>query len=100
MRLIVPCVVAVLVGCGSGTVGDTVIESTPAAAPPVKAMLEEVAESGQLGSGAMEIRDTLENMKAAGEPKAEELLSDMTKLEGAGSPDAIKKQAKAMADKL
>jgi hypothetical protein len=89
---------AALAGC-SGTVSDTEVEVTPTVTP-AKAMLEGVAESGQLGSGAMEIRSALETMKASGDPKADELLKDLSELETTTNPAQIKQKAAAMAAKL
>ena len=105
MRILQSACVAlacILVGCGgSSTVGDTYVDTDQETQPPaVKASLEEVAESGQLGSAGYEIREQLEMMKNSGDAKAEGLLADLDKLESAGNPAAIKKLAKEMADKL
>ena len=83
----------VVVGCG-GTVEDNpqVVDEVQT---PAKAMLEEVAESGELGSAAMEIREALQT-----HPKSEEMLAELTKIEGLSRPADVKKKAKALADKL
>lgn len=96
-RLLVPCVAAALLGCGSG---DTVIESTPQETPAVKAMLQDIAELGEVGSGGYEIREQLEMMKTSGDAKADELLEDLNELESLSKPPAIKKKAAEMAEKL
>lgn len=87
-----------IVGCGSANIPDTAV--TPPPAPPVKAMLDDVAKSGELGSGASLIREALEAMKATDAAKAEELLKEMTALEGLSDPAKIKAKAKAMSAKL
>jgi hypothetical protein len=89
---------AAFAGCGS-TVSDNpvAVETQP---PPAKKMLESVAQSGELGSGAMEIRDALQKMKEAGDPKADELLADLDQLQTMSDPNAVKKKAAEMAAKL
>ncbi|MFN9717499.1 MAG: hypothetical protein ACK58L_02330 [Planctomycetota bacterium] len=87
-----------IVGCGAANIPETAV--TPPAAPPVKAMLDDVAKSGELGSGASLIREALEAMKATDAAKADELLKEMTALEGLNDPAKIKAKAKAMSDKL
>lgn len=83
-----------LAGCGVNEVEEKV---APAGPPPVKAMLEGVAQTGELGSGAMEIREGIEKLDG---PKAEELKNDLAELEKATTPEEVKAKAKAMADKL
>ena len=92
------CASSFFAGC-SGTVSDNPVEVEQAQIP-VKSMLEDVAQSGELGSGAQEIRDALDQMKASGDPKADELLSDLDELERMTSPAAVKRKAQEMADKL
>jgi len=87
-----------MMGCGAANIPETPV--TPAAPPAVKAVLMEVANSGELGSSASTIRDELEAMKATDSVKAEALLSALTELEGIEDPDEIKAGAKAMADQL
>ena len=85
------------VGCGA-TVPDTAVE-VEVQEVPVKAVLEDVANTGELGSVGMEIEESLQKMKADGHPKADELLADYEELKSA-SGAKLKSQAKAMADKL
>jgi len=73
---------------------DPVQEATPDAAN-AKTMLEEVAESGQVGSGAMLLRESLENVE-----QSEALLADMDELEGLTDEEAIKAKAQEMIGKL
>jgi hypothetical protein len=86
-----------LAGCSNRPAPVSV---TPPAPPPVKAMLEEVANSGQLGSGAESIRTALEGMKATDSAKAEALLNDLAALEKMTGEAKIKAKAKEMAGKL
>jgi len=87
---------AVLVlGC-SGSESKSVTPPAPApAAQAAKAMLEEIGETGELGSGAMELREDLEKVDGS-----QALLSDLDALEGLTDPAQIKEKAKAMASKL
>lgn len=97
------CLVLMLccAGCDSGGGSSATDDSTLVGqSPPAKDMLLEIAQSGEVGSGSMGLRESLEGMKATDSAKAEELLGDLDKLEGASSPDEVKRLAKEMADKL
>lgn len=89
-----------VLGCGGGTAHIPETSVTPPPPTPAKQMLSDIAESGEVGSGASMIRDALEAMKSTDAAKAEELLSELTELEGMGDPNKIKAKAKSMADKL
>lgn len=89
------------VGCGGGSNVPPPQSVTPPAAPPAaKQMLLNVAESGELGSGEMSIREDLTKLKATDAAKADSLLQDLDQLKAATDPEQIKSMAKAMADKL
>ena len=87
-----------ITGCGPGQLPSETV--TPVAPPAAKAQLMDVATSGELGSSASAIRESLEALKATDSAKAEELLNELTALEGLVDPNQIKAKAKAMADKL
>jgi hypothetical protein len=87
----------VAAGCGGSLPTQDV---TPPAPPAAKAQLMDVANSGELGSAASSIRESLEALKATDSTKADELLKELTELEGLGDPNKIKAKAKSMADKL
>lgn len=89
---------AALTGCGGANIPEESV--TPPPASPVKAMLMDVANSGELGSGASMIRDGLEAMKATDPAKATALLEELTALEGLEEPEEIQAKAKEMADEL
>jgi hypothetical protein len=102
MRVLLVVLVAAIAGCGAKSFDSVTVEPLPAvpAAQKAKTLLEEVAKTGELGSGAEEIKMTLEELKSADVAKGDELLKDMQQLEAARDPSAIKSKAKAMADKL
>lgn len=84
-------------GCGS----DTSVKVTPQPqSNALKATLQDIAASGELGSGADGLPAQLEELKATDPAKGEALLADYEKLKTASGPEAIKAAAKAMADKL
>jgi hypothetical protein len=86
-----------VVGCGPT---DTVVEVEEVVVP-AKAMLEDVAETGELGSASMEIRDALEGMKVEGDAaKADALLKELDELDALSDPNQIKKKASSMAGQL
>lgn len=100
VRIWAVAVVVALVGC----TGDKPIPVAPPAAQSAtasaKAVLDEVAQTGNRGSGMMQLRQDLEKLKQTDATRGTELLSDLDALEAASQPEAIKAKAKAMADKL
>ena len=86
------------IGCGAANIPETAVTPTPP--PPVKAILMDVANSGELGSTASTVRENLEAMKATDSVKADSLLTELTELEGLTDPDQIKAKAAAMAEQL
>ncbi|MBM3970290.1 MAG: hypothetical protein FJ302_10560 [Planctomycetes bacterium] len=99
LSLIVVSVLAGVVGCGGSELPKPV-SVTPAAPPALKAMLENVVETGEVGSGAEQIRAELEKLKQTDDAKGTALLTDLDKLEKLSDPDAVKTAAKAMVGKL
>jgi len=91
---------AFVAGCGSNLPARVSVTPPPAAASPVKQMLLDVPQSGQLGSGTESLRADLEKMKSSDESKAKALLSDLDRLQKMNDPEAIKTLAKQMADQL
>lgn len=83
-------------GCGSASPPP----KPPAAPVMVKAALQEIAASGEFGSGVEELERQLEAMKATDPAKANALLADYKELRSLRNSQAIKTKAKAMVDKL
>jgi len=90
---------AAMTGCGGGA-NIPEVSVTPPPPSPVKAMLMDVANTGELGSGASMIREGLEAMKATDPAKASVLLEELTVLEGLEDPAEIQAKAKSIADEL
>lgn len=99
LRIVVLLSIVALFGCQSESVSVEQPEALPAA-ENAKVLLEGVAETGQLGSGAMSLRESLEELKQADAAKADPLLADLDELESLTDPAAIKAKAREMADKL
>ena len=94
LKTVMLLAVLLVVGCSSESESVTPV-SAPPAAQSAKATLEEIAETGELGSAAMTLRESLE---AFDEGKA--LLTDLDALEALTDPAQIKAKAKEMAGKL
>jgi len=95
LRILMLLVVVVVIGC-QGSESERV--QAPAALPPAdnaKAILQTAAESGELGSAAMELRENLEQLD-----NSEELLADLDALEAMTDPNEIKAKAQELLDKL
>ena len=99
LRIVVLLSLVALLGCQPESVSVDQPDALPAA-ENAKAMLEGVAETGELGSGAMELRESLEEIKQTDAAKADPLLADLDALESLADPAAIKAKAKEMLDKL
>ena len=98
---ILPVLIALAgVGCSSQPAPVAVQQTTTPAADKAKAVLQDVANSGELGSGLEELKMALEELKQSDAAKAEELLQDLQKLESSGGGDAAKSQAEQMLGKL
>lgn len=89
----------VVVGCGGSDLPSPV-SVTPAAPPALKGLLEDIANSGELGSGSMTIPDELNNLEKTDAAKGKELKDEFARLQKLTDPEAIKAQAKKMAAKL
>jgi hypothetical protein len=94
--------VAALVGCGTKSFESVAVDTLPTVPPAQKAktLLEGVASTGQPGSGAEEIRMTLEELKKTDAAKGDQLLNDMKQLEATPEGPGMMAKAKAMAGKL
>ena len=83
------------VGCGSGPAPIAVEAPAEASgSEAAKAILNGIAETGEVGSASEELRTSLESMGKS------ELLGDVDALESAASPDAAKAKAKEILGKL
>ena len=93
--------VLALVGCGGG---DKPVNVTPPAQLPAaqnaKITLQEIANTGQMGSAMMLLRENLEQLKKSDAAKGGPLVSDLDALEKETDVERIKAKAKEMADKL
>ena len=63
-------------------------------------MLDNVATSGELGSGADALKTELSNLAKTDEAKAKALVADLEKMQKLSDPEAVKALAKQMAGKL
>lgn len=93
------CLSVSVIGCGGSDIPKPVAV-TPAAPPALKAMIESVASSGELGSGADALKTELDNLAKTDEAKAKTLLADLEKMQKLSDPEAVKALAKQMAGKL
>lgn len=92
--------VSLLAGCDKRPAAIPVTPPKTAPAEEAKAGLKHAAETGQIGSELMMIRENLEKLKSTDAAKGEALLKDLDDLSKASQPDAVKAKAKAMIDKL
>ena len=95
-HLMILLFMAAALGCNSGPPPQTV---TPAPTP-AKKILEEVATTGQITSGIMEVDSAVNDLRAKDATKADKLMKELEALRSAKSPDEVKAKAKAIADQL
>jgi hypothetical protein len=91
-------VIIFAVGCGTAKEAEESV--TPAPPPSVKLMLEGVSRSGELGSGAEEIRKSIAKLKETDPAKGNALSADLSALEKMTDRAKIKAKAKEMVGKL
>lgn len=91
-----------IMGCGGASSESATENETNniTSTADMKAALESIAKTGEMGSAAMGFRETLDGLKQSDAAKADKLLADLDELEAASSPAAVKKIAKQMVDKL
>jgi hypothetical protein len=101
LRILTLLSVVVILGCGSDIKSVPV---TPAAPPPAaqsaKAILTDLANTGEMGSAMETLRQNLEQIKQTDAAKGDALLTELKALEAEKNADQVKAKAKAMADKL
>jgi len=99
LRYAVPVMfVVLLLGCSSEP--PPVDVTPPDDLSLLKGGLQDIADSGELGSGVDAIPQLLESLKASDSAKGEELTADFAALQGLSDPAKIKAKAKAMLGKL
>lgn len=97
----VALVLSLLLGCGDGRethYDEGTIVSTHT--QNVRTWLEGVAQSGQLDSGAMLMKDEVAQMKTEGVDNVDEISSDLDALLNTKGAAQIKAKAKALLAKL
>lgn len=89
-----------LAGCGGGA-GDTPVNVTPpTSTEQLKAALNDVVQSGELGSGGMTIEEEIEKIRPTDAAKADALKKGYDEMKAATSPAAMKAKAQEMMSKL
>lgn len=99
MRLLLVLALASCFAAGCGGTPAVKVEK-PAPSAMLKASIEEIAASGQLGSGTEELQQQLETLKTTEPDKAAKLQEDYRALTKLSQPAAIKAKAKEMLGKL
>lgn len=97
---IVLLLVLTLTGCSGEVAPVQVTPTKPSATEIGKSLLEQVVQTGEIGSGLDEFKAALEEMKQTDAAKAAELLAGVAKLETAGSGPAAQAEAKKLLDQL
>jgi len=90
---------ASLVGCG-GIVDKPVKVTPPASIDSIKAALNDVIASGEVGSGGAAIEMDIEKVRATDAAKADALKKAYDELSAARDPSQVKAKAQEMMSKL
>lgn len=95
------CLLVLVTGCGSGVKS---VPISPAAPPPAvqsaKAVLDDLANTGEMGSAMDSLKQSLEQIKQTDAAKGDALLADFKALSAETDKEKIKAKAKEMAGKL
>jgi len=97
--LFVVVLLGVLVGCGGGDAAPKAV-TPPSSTEQIKMTLNDVAQSGQLGSGGMVLEQEIENLRATDAAKADALKKDYEELKNMSDPGQAKSKAEEMLKKL
>lgn len=90
---------AQITGCSSATPSKSV--QPPSAQEEIRGALQHVAQTGEVDSSLMVVREKLEELKKTDAAKAESLLQDLNQLEKmVGQPQQAKAKAQEMLNKL
>ena len=101
LRIVTLLSLVALVGCGSDVKSVPVNQAAvPPAAQSAKAVLTDLANTGEKGSALETLRQNLEDIKKTDAAKGDALLNEFKALQAETNPDQVKAKAKAMADKL
>lgn len=93
------CLSLPIAGCGGNDLPKPV-SVTPAPPPALKQMLDSVAQTGELGSGADAIQTEIDSLAKTDDAKAKALKTDLEKMQKMSEPEQVKAIAKQMAGKL
>lgn len=99
MKLVVCLLAGFLAGCGEEGVPVEVQEKPPT--DEIRAVLQEISETGTVGSAGYTLREELEKLKETDPAKAEQLSQQLTELERLENNEpAVKAKAEEMAKSL
>jgi len=88
-------------GCGESIKSVPISPGAPpAAVDSAKAVLNDLANTGEMGSGMETLKQSLEQIKQGDAAKGDALLADFEALSAETDAEKIKAKAKEMADKL
>ncbi len=87
-----------MMGCNSDP--GSIEVAVPAAETQLKSALNDLAQTGELGSGAEYLDSLVAELRTSDSSKAAALESDLQALKAARDPGQVKAKAKAMAAKL
>jgi outer membrane murein-binding lipoprotein Lpp len=90
---------ALLAGCGSVSDQPKTV-TPPAATESIKAVLNDLAQTGQMSSGVMTLETEIEKLRATDAAKADALKQGYDQLKGLNNPALIQAKAKEMLSKL
>jgi hypothetical protein len=104
MRWLSVCVFTMILmalsGCDSGASTDVPPASAAPPPSPMKVVLEQIAETGEIGGSGMNFVDEMAKLKAADPAKAGKIEKDLEELIKLTDPTAIKAKAKQIAAEL
>jgi hypothetical protein len=99
-QVFLPAVVSLAFAIGCNSDPGSVPVDVPPAEVQLKAALNDVAETGELGSGEDYIESLVADLSTTNPSKAAELDPQLQELKAARTPAQVKMKARTMAEKL
>jgi hypothetical protein len=99
-RIAAAFLLASVVGCGAVTDDAPKTVTPPTSTEAIKAVLTDLAATGQMSSGVMTLETEIEKIRATDAAKADALKASYEELKAMNNPAQIKTKAQEMLSKL
>jgi hypothetical protein len=99
-QILIALLLSSIVGCGAVTDDQPKTVTPPSSTEAIKAVLNDLAQTGQMSSGVMTLETEIEKLRPTDAAKADKLKQDYEQLKTLNNPAQIQAKAKEMLTKL